>query len=106
MDKKQRLGLAWYDQQSSCSVFSYKKRIISGRRAKQVLRMSLTSGARVFRRRCLLPLYKRFYALNVGYCPTATETPYTDLQFALCEKELRGSSPRSALSTRGQDSCH
>src|SRR6266487_1635126 len=37
--------------------------------------ISLNSGASVFRRRCSLPLYERFYALNVGYCPAATETP-------------------------------
>src|SRR6266702_6289410 len=38
---------------------------------------SLNSGASVFRRRCSLPLYEWFYALNVGYCLAATETPYT-----------------------------
>jgi len=38
--------------------------------------MSCIRGADVFRHRCLFPLYKRFYHLNVGYCPAATVTPH------------------------------
>src|SRR5258707_13902884 len=41
MDEKQRLGSASYYQQSFCTSFSCKKRIISGRKIKEVPIMSL-----------------------------------------------------------------
>ncbi len=52
-----------------------KKRIISGRRAKQVRISSLLNGRLRVDSRYFDPLHKPFYALNVDSCPLTTGTP-------------------------------
>ena len=60
-----------------------KKRIISGRRAKQMRIGSLIIGRISVDSRYFDPLHKPFYALNVDSCPFTTGTPFWNIMLLI-----------------------